>query len=125
MSTALDDSGRPVPVQGFDFDLIDRNLFNAKDVKELKTLTAEEMDRTIQALATLLRWIFQDGMKNSDGLKIRSIICCWIFLRELRSLTLQEMASGFGMDKQSLGRWHDVFKLDFPHIKTSHMRDPK
>ena len=61
-------------------------------------------------------------MKNPDGVKIRAIICCWIFLKELRSVSETDMAVGYGLKKQSLGRWVEQFKKHFPHIRISQLR---
>ena len=119
---AHEEDGHITPVQQFDWEAVERNLFSPESVKELEELTQEDIDRALKMFDVVLRWVFQNGMKNSDGLKIRAIIVCWIFLKELRPYKLVDMATGFGMQKQSLGRWHDDFKIRFPGIKTPHMR---
>ncbi len=81
------------------------------------------MDAALKVFSRLLEWIWQNGMKNSEGLTIRAVIACWIFLKHLRPLTLTQMARGFGKKKQSLGRWVDDFKIAFPHIRNPHMKD--
>ncbi len=117
-----DENGRPVPCTQFDYDQVDEDVFQHKPESDLSEFTQEEIDRALVVLRVLLQWIWQSGMKNADGLQIRAIIVCWIFLKELRPLTLTEMARGFGKKKQSLGRWVDQFKRLF-RIKTPHMRN--
>lgn len=117
-----DQAGRPTEQTDFDYDDIERKIFGADPKSELSQFSQEDIDGAVAVLRVLLQWIWQDGMKNADGLKIRAIICCWIFLHELRPLSLTELARGFNLEKQSLGRWFDVFKRKFPAIKTCHMR---
>jgi hypothetical protein len=117
------EDGHLVPIAEFDYASVELNLFGENPEAEIAEFSQEEIDRGIKVLRLLLQWIFQDGMKNADGLKIRAIISCWIFLKELRPLTLTELARGFQLDKQSIGRWVDKFKEDFPEIKTCHMRN--
>ncbi len=119
---ARDDEGRATPTTQFDYDAVDANLFGAPDKWDLKHITPQEAEAAFRMFRALLTWIFQNGMKNPQGVLIRAIIMCWIFLPELRSLQLSQMARAYNMDKQSLGRWVDVFKQDFPTIKTPHMR---
>lgn len=66
-------------------------------------------------------WIYQPPCKDMDGFICRSIIGAWVFIPEIRSLTLTEIAGRFGKHKQSLGRWVDDFKRQFPEI-TNHMQ---
>jgi hypothetical protein len=112
------EDGSRVPVTQFDYDLLDPDV-------ELVQMSQEDVDRGLKVLNVLLNWIFQNGMKNSEGLKIRAIIICWIFLKHLRPMTLTQLATGFGMKKQSIGRWLDQFKTDFRSIRTPHMRPLK
>lgn len=117
------EDGRIVPTTEFDYEALDRDLFGENPEADLSQFTQEEVDRALKVLRVLLQWIWQNGMKNVDGLKIRSIIICWIFLKELRPLTLTQLATGFGLKKQSVGRWVDQFKKDHPEIRTCHMRN--
>ena len=41
----------------------------------------------------------------------------------METLTMTEMAAGFGKKKQSLGRAVDDFKRSFPKIRIAHMKD--
>lgn len=116
-----DESG-PVEVENFDYDRVDQVVFGFEQPADLSKLSREDMERGIACFRALMQWIWQSGSKNPDGLKIRAIICCWIFLSELQSLTESQMARGFGLKKQSLGRWVEHFKRAFPSIKTPHMR---
>jgi hypothetical protein len=116
-----EEGGRRVPATQFDYDAVDERVFNFREQCDLSEFSQEEVDKAIEVLRKLLAWIWQNGMKNADGVKIRAIIVCWIFLKELRPMTLTQMATGFGMKKQSLGRWVDQFKEVFK-IRTPHMR---
>jgi hypothetical protein len=124
---AHDDAGRLVQTEQFPFERIfsdeEKELieFIPQDC-DLSALTPEQMDVGLMVMDKLLKWVWQSGMKNSDGVKIRSIILCWICLKELRSLTMTDMATGYGLEKQSLGRWVDEFKRKFPTVRIPHMR---
>jgi len=98
-----------------DWDSIDRNVFQRCEPD------AADFDKAAEAIRQVQRWVFQDGPRNPEGLVIRSTIAAWIFLPELRQLNMTSMAAGMGLKKQSLGRWVDVWKRDFPHIRTPHM----
>lgn len=115
------EDGRLVPTQDFDYVQVEENLFGGME-GEIAELSQEDVDRALKVLDMLLRWIWQDGTKNHDGVKIRAIIICWVFIKELRPMTLTEMAAGYDLKKQSLGRWFDEFKKDFKGVRTSHMR---
>ena len=122
---AYGEDGQRVETTEFDYDAIDRDLFSPEDAKQLAGCSLDEIEVATKLFQSLLSWIWQSGMRNTNGLQIRSAIACWIFLKELRPLSLTELAQGFGMDKQSVGRWHDDFKKRFPQIKTNHMRNEK
>ena len=115
------EDGRIIPSTDFDWEAVERNLFT-ENPEDLSELSQEDIDRALKVLRVLLQWVWQNGMKNVDGLKIRAIIVCWIFLKELRPLTLTQLATGFGLKKQSVGRWVDQFKKDFKRVRISHMR---
>jgi hypothetical protein len=120
-SSGHGDDGKRVLVEDFDYDAIDSNLFQI-DPEELAGLTQKEIDISLKLMDTVMRWIWQNGMRNLDGLQIRSMIACWIFIRELRPLTETQLAQIFGKDKQSVGRWVDEWKKSFPMIRTPHMK---
>jgi hypothetical protein len=115
-----DESG-PVPSVGFDYEAIDEKVFGFKP-EEVEGLSPETIRLVYRGMCAYLGWVWQDGMKNPEGLQIRSMIVCWNFLPHLQPLELSELARGFGKKKQSVGRWHDQFKLAFPHHKNTHMR---
>ncbi len=123
MDLAHGEDGRFVPVEDFDYSAVDKNLFGNDAETDLSKLSQQDVDRALTVLRVMLQWIWQNGMKNVDGVKIRAIIICWIFLKELRPLTLTQLSRGFGLKKQSVGRWVDQFKKDLPEIKTCHMRN--
>jgi hypothetical protein len=91
---------------------------------DLSDVSPQELEAAQKAFRILLEWIWQNGMRNPNGVKIRAIICCWIFLQQVRkTVNLTKLAKGYGMKKQSLGRWVDNFKRDFPQFKVAHMRN--
>ncbi len=95
-----------------------------EDFTEPETDEAQrDLDGAIAAFEKLLNFVWQNGPKNDNGIQIRAVLCCWIFLKHLRPMSLTEMAAFIGRDKQSLGRWFDAFKKDFPEIKTTHMKN--
>lgn len=111
------EDGERVPTVEFDFDQVDRVIFGRQ-----QEIAPADMKIALKLFDAVMRWIWQGGMKDVRGMTIRAIISCWIFIPELRPTTLTDMARGFGLKKQSLGRWHDDFKRHFPSIKTPHMR---
>jgi hypothetical protein len=116
------EDGRPVPFEEFDYATVNKNVDGWEPETDLSEFTQEDIDRALKVLRTLLQWVWQMGMKNADGIQIRAILVCWIFLKELRPLELSDLGRGFGKPKQSFGRWHDNFKNHFPRIRTPHMR---
>jgi hypothetical protein len=65
----------------------------------------------------LTRWLTIDATKTSeDGKIIRLQILKWVFLPEYQNRSLTYMAREIGKEKQSVGRWHDNFKLRFPGV---------
>lgn len=119
---AHDEDGHLENSEWFDYDPIDKNVFRVRDQKELTELTPEEVEKGLKVVRVMLQWIWQDGMKNVDGVKVRAIIVCWIFLKELRTLSMTDVATGYGLHKQSLGRWVDQFKRKFKNIRITHIR---
>jgi hypothetical protein len=109
------EDGQRVPIAEFNYEELD-------GLPDCNELSPEEIDRALKLFRSLVRWLWQDGMKNTEGLTIRSIIVCWIFIEELKGLSETEMARGFGRHKQSLGRWVEQFKKAFPFIRTPHMK---
>ena len=116
------EDGELEPAVGFDYDAIDRNTFGILPAPEPDAMPPDAMEAACVGFTRLMEWLWQDGMKNSEGLQIRAAILCWVFLSQLRPLTMTQMAAGFGKKKQSLGRWVDDYKRqpDFPRI--AHMK---
>lgn len=120
------EDGKPVPITDFDYEAIDRAF--QEDLEQFRNeahqgqYSQDDVDRALVVVTRLLKWIWQGGMKQPDGLQIRAMIICWVFLKELRPIELTQLAGAFGKDKQSLGRWVDNFKMFFPRIRISHMR---
>lgn len=106
---------------GFDFGAIDRDLDGGafECVKDCPIAR----DAAANMLKRVLEWVWQRDPQNAQGIEIRAAIACWVFVPMLRPLTMSKVAAYCGnRDKQSLGRWVDEFKRDFPEIKTSHMQ---
>jgi hypothetical protein len=116
------EDGAPIGWTGFDYDTIEDRLFNYRPESDLSEFSQDDIDRALKVLTTLLEWVWQSGMKNGNGIQIRAIIMCWIFLKHVRPLQEAELARGFGKKKQSLGRWVENFKKAFPRIKVPHFR---
>lgn len=119
--TAYGEDGGPVPTVGFDYDSADQHS-DWKPESDLSEYSQEDIDRGVKVFTTLLSWIWQGGMQNPQGIMIRAIIACWVFLKPLRPLAESDLARGFGMKKQSIGRWVVHFKRSFPRIKLAHFR---
>lgn len=125
------EDGHLEPTTDFDYDEIDRSLGHTKD---LETLSDADIDAAAKVITRVFEFVWQNGMKNPEGLQIRATIVCWVFLKHLHPLTLTELARGFGKKKQSLGRWVDEWKrhpllgkLRNPHMKAGdkNVADPK
>lgn len=119
---AFDDDGELIGKEEFDFDQVDENLTGDCPAPGLEHITRREMIIALKMFEMLVRWMFQNGFSNLNGLQIRAVIVCWIFLPNLHGFSMTRLAEGMGKDKQSLGRWHDDFKKKFPFIRTPHMR---
>jgi hypothetical protein len=91
--------------------------------RECSRLTTEEREAAMSMFRMLVRWLWQSGMTNPNGLLIRSVIVCWVFLEEVQQFNLTGIAHKFDRDKQSIGRWMPRFKKAFPMIKTPHMKN--
>jgi len=117
------EDGHLEPSCGFDYAEIDRNVFRVDPQDHVAALSDEEIDAACYVITRVIEWLWQDGMKNCDGLQNRAVVLCWVFLSQLRTLTMTEMAAGFGKKKQSLGRAVDDFKRSFPKIRIAHMKD--
>ena len=128
----FNDAGEVEPVVQFPYEQVGKDTDDAPDKltsaelaemrKEMLALTPEEADAAIKMFHYIMRWVWQDGMKNPNGLLIRSVIVCWMFLEELQQHSLTAIAYKFDRDKQSIGRWMPSFKKAFPMIKTPHMK---
>lgn len=120
---AHEEDGHLTGTTDFDIEQVERNVFGFQPEEDLAQITPRELAAAEQAFTQMLAWVWQSGMKNPEGVKIRAIIVCWVFLKHLRPMTLSELAQGYGMKKQSLGRWVDQFKTDFPKYRIAHMRN--
>ena len=110
MNQPIGEDGNPTIAVEFDYAAIDGEY------------SSRDLDGMRLAMRKLFAWVWQGGMADDRGRQIRNAIVCWIFLEELRPLTMSQFARGLGLHKQSLGRWIDDFKRQFPEIRTPHMR---
>ena|SRR5688572_18371057 len=125
MAVAHEEDGHITGVTEFPYEEIDRRVFQCDPENDLSNVSQRELDASVRAFIRLVEWMYQTGMKNPDGLKIRAIIVCWVFLKWIRCESLTVMARGYGLKKQSLGRWVDEFKRKFPEYRIVHMRNNK
>ena len=125
----FDENGSRVGVEGFDYDAVEASV--AQDLsrycktkeakKDKEEFTAKELEAAIKVIDRLMCWIWANGMKNPEGVKVRAIVVCWAILKPLRVFSLTGIAQCYGKKKQSLGRWVDQFKKDFKFL-SPHMR---
>ena len=108
-----DDSGNVTLTCGFNWDAIDAYNFTKED--ELKT---EAIEIACEGYRKVWTWIYQPPCDNLDGWTCRCIIATWLFVPQLRSYTLTEIAGRFGKKKQSLDRWVQQLKQEFPELAT-------
>ncbi len=123
---AHDEDGNQIESQGFDYDAVEVSTpgmveFDEADM-DLSKLTPEEIAIGLEVMDKLLKWVWQSGMNDKKGITIRSIILCWVCLKQLRPFPMSVMAVGLKMKKQSLDRWvnkeRHSFKKVFPTVKT-------
>lgn len=130
--TGFNDAGEIEPVTQFPYEQVGKDTDDGPDKltpaeldemrRELSELSQEEIDAALKMFRCLMRWVWQDAQKNANGLLIRSVIACWIFLEDVQQFSLTAIAYKFDRDKQSPGRWMPSFKKAFPMIKTPHMQ---
>ncbi len=119
---AHEEDGHITGVTDFDYDAVSRGLGEWQPESDLTEMSAREMEGARYVFKQIAEWVYQGGTKNPEGVKIRAIIFCWVFLEWLHPLTMTKLARGYAMDKQSIGRWVEDFKRCFPDIRTCHMR---
>lgn len=122
VTVAHEEDGHLTGVTEFDWDQVERELGSWSPESDLTELTPQEMEAARRALKIILQWVFQNGSKNIQGVGIRAVIACSVFLEELHPLTETQLARGYGMHKQSIGRWVEDWKRCFPDLRTCHMR---
>jgi len=89
---------------------------------ELNRLSEEELRLGVKVLAPCLRWIWQYGMKNKDGVAIRAILLCRAGIPDLARLSMTRLANGFGLEKQSLDRWDKDLARKYPKLRINWRR---
>lgn len=115
--TAYDEEGHHQLTVPFDLEEVERRLG-----EEQINLNDEQVKILGEALQRILAWIWQSGMSDHRGTLIRTTIACWVLHPEVAAMSLTELAQGMGLHKQSLGRWSDKWKEQFPDLKNSHMK---
>ncbi len=100
----------------------DENVQCLETDPELNRLSAEELRLGMKTVGPALRWVWQYGMKNKDGIAIRAILLCRAGLPELGGLTMTRLANGFGLAKQSLDRWDKDLASRYPKLRINWRR---
>ena len=122
-TTAYSETHEIENARGFDFDRIDRNVFNVSDPDGERA--REIHQESIQMLYGFLRWIGKCKIEDRDGLNSRLVALFWILLPEYESKTMTEIAEVAGVTKQAISKLAGDFKKDFPRIRNKHMKGPK
>ncbi|MCU0772368.1 MAG: hypothetical protein MUE94_11465 [Verrucomicrobia bacterium] len=74
-------------------------------------------EQAAECLRHLFRWVNSGAsFRDCAGFVTRSAIVSWIVCPENHALSMTDVAGRFGKKKQSLGRWVDDFKLQFPQL---------
>ena len=107
----FDDLSRVTQTVDFAYEEIDSKAFGVDDTP---TEFESRVEHVLEFQRIIWDWIYQPKKPNAEGMLLRAIICAWVFIPALRDQTLTQMAGKFGMKKQSLGRWVDDFKKEFP-----------
>ena len=94
------------PYEDFPYDQVDRDLGFVKE--------KVEDERATEALRRFSQWIAQGDLRDWDGVFCRMTNIIWILCPQLSSYSMSKMAKRVGKKKQSLGRWVDDFKREFP-----------
>ncbi len=115
---AYDEQSHITQTVDFAYDEIDRRFGVAHLHHESPIEIAGE------GMRALMSWAWQDACKNWDGFQCRCSVLAWIFHPPLRELSMTEMAGRIGKKKQSLGRWVEDFKKQFPQVasKLQHIK---
>lgn len=114
---AFGENGQLVGFEEFNYHAIERTG-SAMDA----IINEEDIARKASSVfIAAIRWVFQSGKNNPDGLKIRTKLLCWHLLPEVEdSYTLTSLAGEEGKAKQSFGRWNDDFRKRFPQLCNRH-----
>ena len=96
------------PYEDFPYDQVDRDLGLIKP--------EDEYELTVEVQRRIWLWVWQGDNRDLEGWLCRCAIMCWVFCDQLRSTSMSKMAKRIGKKKQSLGRWVDDFKREFPLI---------
>jgi hypothetical protein len=114
---AFDENSQHIEFVDFPYDAIDDPDPHGEVIGGL---SHREQEAALKLFMAMIRWIFSTG--HRDGIFLRALLVCWIFLPDLHQKSMQSLAKDYDKHKQSFGRWHDDFKKKFPHIKTVHMK---
>jgi len=114
---AFNDDGQRERYVDFDYGEIDEALEECEE-----KLTPDQRDALLKMFRSVMLWLWQDAMKDPDGLLMRAVVLCWMFCGHLRQHSLSQIAGGFGRVKQSPHRWVTRFKAAFPYIKVPQLK---
>jgi hypothetical protein len=122
--TAYDDLSQVTQTVDFSYEEIDRRFGVAHlHEEQLEKLSEADVEKVCEMHRRIWDWVGQDCFKNLDGFNDRSIIAAWVFCSSLKweTKSMTDLAGRFGKKKQSLGRWVDDFKKQFPEV-ANHMQ---
>lgn len=109
---AYDDLSQVTQSVDFAYDEVDRRF----GVAHLHDETRDPVEMACECQRQLWAWAWNDACKNWDGFQCRCAVLAWVFHEPLRAYSMTEMAGRIGKKKQSLGRWVEDFKAQFPDI---------
>ena len=118
---AYDEDSSGIGSVDFDWNKVARDLGEPLDETD-EAKQSEARDMTAAAMNKLFLWVWQRGKNDKRGLAHRAAILCWVFLPQIHELSMTDLATGFGLHKQSIGRWVEDFKKAFPYLKNCNMQ---
>lgn len=126
----FDQNGTVTATVDFNYSEVDELLqgdrLNSSDIRRMIEEAAREegMHMAAQAVGSLARWL--GTTKNKHGIACRGIVLNWLYDSLQHDCSLTEIAGQYGLKKQSVGRWVDDFKKEFPQavIHLKHIRKP-
>ena len=118
---AFNDAGSIEPSVGPDWDEIESGVSGTGvDREEFEQIAGSV--QTIRAVQAVLRFIFQGGIDDQEGIKNRAVVQGWLLLPEYEVLSLTDLARIFHCSKQNISKSVELSKRRFPALRNRHMR---